>query len=519
MKRLISLFLVVLMILSFAACGNSSKNEPNSSSPTGAANTSQTGPLFAQPTTISFMTMSHPSYPYDPNWVVWKYIKEATNVTLDVQAYGLTEWNDKLQLTMASGKLPDIIYMATESMNKFALDGPFADIVSNLSKLPNFSKWYNASQENKDELKSYTSADGKVYMFPLGVGDEVTMNKRGWLARLDILQKNNLKVPTTYDELYTVMKQLKTIYPDSYPFCDRQLITGYGMDLLAAQWGTRADCYYDFNKKEWRYGPIEDSFKALVQWLNKCYKEGLVPPDILTLETKGWTDYMSSSKSFFTVDYISRMDFFNLPMQTQNPDANLCYISPPKGSGANGQAIFAKTNYGGGGECITNGSNKENALKFEDWLYSDQAKQLLIWGKDGETYKVVDGNKKYITNDAKDVPEKMYGVRTFGLLQSGDSQNTALSYTKPCVDAMLTTSEKDSEKQFNPKWWMAFNKQEQDVQLSLEQTIKDSMQKNISKFITGEQGMDQWDNYVAEIKKLGIDKWLQTCKSAYDRVK
>lgn len=533
LKRIVSLILVAMMVFSFAACGkteDASKNANTQASKSASESTSDaassndtpagSGKLFDEPTKISLVTNSHPAYPYDANWFVWDAITEATNVELDVSAYSMEEYEDKVQLIMAGGSLPDIIYMAAAGSNKYALDGPFVNVTENLDKTPNFKKWYDSNEDSKAILKTYTSADGNVYIYPI-VGTEVTINKMGWLARKDILEKHKLPIPTTYDELYDVLKELKKAYPDSYPLSFRDFFNsaGRGFELNTTQWGASMDAYYDFEKAEWKYGPIEDSFKELLKCFNKLYVEGLIPPDILTMSSAGWTELMSTSRSFFTIDYAVRIDYFNNPMRKENPDANLDLIQPPKGNVPNGAPVFARTNYAGGGDCVCNTKNSENAMKFVDWMYSDEGRELLVWGKEGETYEVADGKRKFITDENKTGKEKMYGLSTFGVNLRGDPDAVTMAYTQQTLDALYKTDDYMTDN-YNPKLWIDYSKEEKDIKLGVEESIRTKMQEYVSKFITDEIDIDaNWDSYVEAIKQLGIDKYLEIHKSAYDRVK
>lgn len=317
------------------------------------------------------------------------------------------------------------------------------------------------------------------------------------------------------------MKELKKIYPDSYPLSFRDFFNtdGRGFDLFTTQWGTSMDAYYDFDKQEWRYGPIEDNFKQLLIYFNKLYKESLIPPDILTMVSKGWTDLMSTSRSFFTTDYAVRIDYFNNPMRNENPDANLDLIAPPKGSVPDGKPLFIKGSYAGGGDCVCNGKNVDNTLKFIDWMYSDEGRELLVWGQEGKTYNVVEGKRQFITDENKTGKEKMYGLMTFGINLRGDPDAVTMAYTKQTLDALYKTDEY-TEENYNPELWMDFTKEEKDIKLGISESIKSNMQEHVAKFVTGELDINtQWDAYVAGIKQLGIDKYLGVFKSAYDRVK
>lgn len=465
------------------------------------------------------ITYQNADWPFSPDWFIMKAIKEATNVSIDVKAYG-DEHTDKVQLAIASGDLPDIIYLDTASADSYGLDGPFISVTDNMKNLPYFSKWVESTPSAKEDLKSYTAADGKVYIFPTvgGLGN----NEMGWLIRKDILDKNSLNIPTTSDELYAVLKALKKAYPDSYPFALRKGLdsTSFAgrLNLIAAQWSTGDDAYYDFAKNEWRYGPIEDNYKQMVIFFKKLVSEGLISPDFLTMPTNAWVELMSTSKSFVTVDYITRLDFFNKPMQADNPDANLVWMVPPKGGVADGKGIFLRTSYNGGGDVVCNTKNSADAMKFVDWMYSDQGMELLNWGKEGVTYQVVNGERQYITDAKQSTKEQLFGLLTNGFDLRWDNNAAATQYKGATLDAIKNYYNYCDE-HFNPSMWMAFTKDETDGMTALKVAITTAMEENITKFILGQSDISGWDAYVTKMKSLGIDKYLSYYQAAYDRVK
>ncbi|MEN6314118.1 MAG: extracellular solute-binding protein [Clostridiaceae bacterium] len=522
MKRTFSLVLAILIVLGLTACGKTSTSGDTDTTVTStkAAVDSQTSTaapeqtkLFDKPVTISMITYSNASWPFKEDWFILKAIKDATNVTMDVKAYG-DEANDKIQLAIASGDLPDIIYMDTVSANTYAMDGPFVCLSDNMKNLPSFTKWYETTKSAKEDLKSYTAADGKVYMFPIvgGLGN----NEMGWLIRKDILDKNKLAIPTTDEELYNVLKALKTAYPESYPFALRKALE-VRFDVIGPEWSTSNDAYFDFDKNEWKYGPIEDNFKEMVLFFKKLVSEGLISPDFLTMPTNSWVELLSSSKSFVTCDYITRLDFFNKPMKTENPDANMVWMAPIKG-GTNGKNKLLRTSYNGGGNVVCNTKNSDNAMKFVDWLYSDQGMELTNWGKEGETYKVVNNERQFITDEKGSTKEMMYGLLTFGFNLRMDDKCAETQYKGGTLDG-IKNYYNYCEEHFNPEMWMAFTKDETDTMNPLKVSITTNMQENITKFILGQVDMSGWDAYVAKMKSLGTDKYLSYYKTAYDRIK
>ena len=77
---------------------------------------------------------------------------------------------------------------------------------------------------------------------------------------------------------------------------------------MAPAFNTNSSYYYDFEKKEWRYGPTEDNYKKMVEYMNKFYAEGLVAPDFMAHKRKQFNDLLLQNKSFIASDYIGIMD-------------------------------------------------------------------------------------------------------------------------------------------------------------------------------------------------------------------
>lgn len=94
------------------------------------------------------------------------------------------------------------------------------------------------------------------------------------MIRTDVLDKLGLKKPTTYDELYQVMKKMKEANPDSYPFTARAAngLTGtenlinpisfaFGSGYTTFN-GTKV--YYEPKDKTYKFGPRCQSSKRLL---------------------------------------------------------------------------------------------------------------------------------------------------------------------------------------------------------------------------------------------------------------
>ncbi len=86
----------------------------------------------------------------------------------------------------------------------------------------------------------------------------------------------------------------------------------------------------------------------MLEFYNKLYEEGLLLPNFLTIDTKGWQDVIANSDSFITIDYLSRIDFFNSSMRETDPDFTFAYMAPPAfgEKGVDKFAFSAKGVYG-----------------------------------------------------------------------------------------------------------------------------------------------------------------------------
>ncbi len=438
---------------------------------------------------------------------IWNYIEEKTGVRIKYTTF--PNYEEKIPTLMASGNLPDAFrIMVPEAANKYGAQGALVDIMSWVKKgsLPNFSKWMKMYP---DIYPDYLSADGKMYAFPSGGSGET--GRRGWLYRADIFAKNKLAVPSSYDELYTVLKKLKEAYPDTYPLVFRRNVANF--ELTAPQWGTAHTKYYDYQKKQWFFGPIEPNYHEMVKYFNRLYQEKLIPPDWVTLDTKGWQDIVSTSKSFVTFDYASRMDFFNVPMRKENPEFTLAYMIPPV-SPVNASRLLPYT-FQESATTAVNPKSKilDRVMKLFNWLFSEEGRQTVSWGKEGESYVVKDG--KRVMKDCRTMQEVQakWGMFIDASYTWFDYDSIMSVFSKELYDGYIEGRKHDAK----PIPWVAFTEQETTELSTIEAAINKIRDENIVKFVLGTRDLSEWDAYVGEIRNAGLDKYLDFFTKGYVR--
>ena len=480
------------------------------------------GKLFTEPTDIKITVASHASWPYNENWVMWRYFQEATGAAFEIQTIPAADMKTKVALMMASpDNLPDLLHLWEKALvDQHASAGAFISLSDNQERLPNYTAFWETvpEEERKDIFAQRTSGDGKIYSAP-AYGTQTVNNLRTWMYREDIFRKHQLAVPQTFEELYQTAKKLKELYPESYPLCFR---TGFmKFDEFGPSWQNdfSLGAYYDYEKGVWRYGAREPVMKEMVEYFLKLKNEDLVPPDYLTMPTKSWEELMSTDRGFITLDYVVRIDFFNIPGRQENPDYTLKLMKPPASGKTGAEARLMKSNLDYSGYCICNtgkSQRENNAFKLLDWMYTDEGSELLSWGKENETYQVADGKKSFILADGE-VVQNTYGVGTYGLYQRMDTAANEAIYTDEQVAAcheLLNYLEPRS----NPASWVPLEEEEEKRIQNLKAEITAYMEESVSKFLLGQRPMSEWDDFQKGLEQMGVDELLEIYSAAYARI-
>lgn len=544
-RKLLNITLVVVLMLSiFTACasnngnngnnGNSANNGSSNSENKDGGNATETPtkegekltdqygdtgglelPLVDKPTTITWMLVSE--NPANDKLIA-KEIEKRTGITVDLQTVPPATYQDKLRVTMASGKLPDIFHgLKAAELKKMGQQGAVVAINDYLDMLPNFTKLY--VEENPWVIGSYGDASGNIYTWPI-----YNMNRDvnfGYMYRKDIFDKHNIPVWNDTEGFYQALKQLKEIYPDSYPFALKKKAyvfrdSAYGWGIGGAQY----PMYYDEADKTWKFASTQPENKEMLDFFKKLYNEGLLDPEFLTDTQDSWSAKMTTDKAFVTNDWIGRLDMFTNQVKETNPDYDLRYGFPvgPTGNERTLDTITAGFNI-----AVANNDNKEVALKLLDYLSSPSGGTLVTMGVEGETF-TFDENGKPVYPELKDLPlvdikvlEDKYGLWLEGMYLRPDRRSVYFNYTEREQEAQDLLVENDRREPLDPV--LNFTDEETTIMAELQTSLTKAAEEFNSRYVLDKDyGDAEWEAWQQNAAKMGADQLTEVFNAAQKRL-
>jgi len=302
--------------------------------------------------------------------------------------------SDQFNIMIASRQLPDIIdwhwFAYPGGPQKAIMDNVIIKLNPYIKDMPNLSKFLDT---HPDVKKMATTDDGTLYMFPFIREDKINCTFYGPIIRKDWLDKLNLNVPETIDEWYKIMLAFKKnasklnaeleVYPFSADFwsANPRGVFDYCSFLVGA-WGIKTDFYIDKNRV--KFGPLQPEFKQFMAILQKWWKEGLLDPDLLTMNRQAIQAKIMNDQigAFLGLLGGSMGKFLQAKKDTQFNLVGAPYPTLNKGQVAElGQRDFPVN---GDGMAITPKSkNIKLAIKILDWGYSKEGYLAYNFGVEG----------------------------------------------------------------------------------------------------------------------------------------
>ena len=548
-RKVVSLMLVSAMVAGMlAGCGSDSgSSKGGSGTETGsAAEASSSGETADDKSPITFEYFNADGK--NGNWdnPVAKAITEATGVTLDV-SYPVASQGDAKEdvaLMIANDEYPDMIY-AKGSATDLYQAGALIDMTDLIEKYgPNIKKMYGAEME---KLK-WSQDDPGIYQLSYAGVNQKTLTTGGscqiqWAA----LKENDYKYPKTLDEYEKMIKSYLAAHPKTEDGLDM-----IGITMSASDWhwmitlgnpaGLIADASPD--NGQWiiddeynvHYKHVTDEEKEYFKWLCRMYNEGILDPNFATQTDD---DYIAKVASGRVVAITDAEWHYSQCEATLVADGKVdqTYVGLPvtlREDQVEKALLYQGTTVGWGIGITKSCEDPVRAIKFLDYLCSDEGQILYHWGIEGENYFLDDNGQPYRTDEevAKAQSDPDYAKNTgidnytgFPIYGTGSYSEDGFPYTpttKESVIANYNTAEKEGceamgfemltdmfaqPEEFDLLPYSALWAYQQPQELAEKQTILDEIAwPGLVKCVTGtEDEFDgNWKSMVQELTDNGL---------------
>ena len=488
-----------------------------------------------EPMEVSMLWTDWPEATMKDSWELFDEIEARTNVRITTTHIPFSDALEKRGLLISAGDAPTVIpLMYTGDERQYAASGAVLPLSDYSEYMPNFAK-YTEEWDLTEMVDDLRQDDGRYYMTP-GL-QEISVPVFSLVLRKDVFEEVGAPIPETWDELQTGLELIKEKYPDSKPLADGfegASMLNYASHAFGtvAGWGFGNGMFYDEASGEFEYAATNDGYKAMLEYFNGLTEAGLLDTESFTAPNDGTgtviekvaaESVFAASGSAGTVqDFATALDAAGVT------DYELIQIAPPGGPA--GDTIEPR-NFWHGFAVTKQAEDSEDlcsTIQFLDWLYySAEARELVQWGVEGETYtKAEDGtitlNPEYkyaaynLNMDTGTTDIKLdLGYGNDVLAGASESRELKESYNQPqfveYIDTVL--SSRTPRDPFPPA-----PLDEMDLeQASLMGTpLKDSVDTATLQFILGDRDLAEWDAYVAELEGQGLPAYVDLINKAKD---
>lgn len=451
-----------------------------------------------------------------------QYLQEITGITIEYTELDFWTAQEKMNVAIASGDYAAIIsdLSYTGGATGALADGVIVDLTEDL---PEFSPNYQYLIDSNPEVAPIFRNDGLVlcYQSPY----ENFVQNQGMVIRKDWLEEQNLELPTTYDEMFEVLQVFRDAYntPTALYFnndCNiNGLTVGYDVAVFAAGGMTSSLPYYVVDGKV-HCSLIEDGYRDYLTEMHKWYEAGLFDKDFGSIAYDPMGGELAELQANGTVGVwcTSGEGIGNI---TQ-PVACVPNLTVEKG----GTDHITSTS------LVTDSTNTyitsccedvETAMKFLDYLYSEDGILFYNFGFEGVDYELDENNTPKFTEA---VINNEYGVDVPNMMR------VRCPYTL-CSSLMILYRTAEFNTDLKNEAWEVWSSNmdgayflPSNVSMNAEETETASYyvadiityaSQMVPQFISGDASLDKWDEFVAQLKDMSIEECIKAEQSAYDR--
>jgi putative aldouronate transport system substrate-binding protein len=436
--------------------------------------------------------------------------------------------SEKFNVAIASNDLPDHMLVDINQMGRLMKNDQLEDMT------PYYQAYTTELLRKNLELNNKSgfipgSKDGKMYSIPLT--QDFYIQVPIMFLRKDWLQKLNLPIPKTIDEVKNVMKAFVEKDPDGNGKNDTYGISldkglGTTFDSMTAAFKAYRAMWIKDSSGNLVYGSIQPEMKTALKYLQEMFKEGLIDPEFAAKERSKVMQEVGAGKSgIFFGPFTSPNNTLRF---TRDHTLTSDWVGQSIPIGADGKVLPPRIERGNVWMAVRKGAKHPEALLKSMSLWAE------LWmdiGKYNKTFYDIQGSDKY-------APYQIHGLARPFFDDPYKNLNIAKQFREAYAknDPSLVKHPdgiwkwKEWEKKSSSGWaYMAYAQQS----FPTIESYKDQYQENLFygpptetmekrsatldkleyetfiKIIMGAAPIDEFDNFVKLWKSLGGDQIVQ----------
>jgi putative aldouronate transport system substrate-binding protein len=493
-------------------------------------------PIVKQPLTLTFFRSLDAkvasSMKSQEEQAAYRELEKRTGIKVRFLHPPVGQDREQFNLMIASGDLPDMIFWSWQTLPAGPA-GPLADKViiplnDPIAKYgPNLSRIY---ADNPEAKRQAMLDDGTKFAFPFLQLDDF-LRAGGPIIRKDWLDKLGLANPKTVDDWYAMLKAFKSRdpngngKPDELPLVAMKGNALESITSFTAPWGVIQGFYQD--KGVVKFGPVEKGFADYLAVMNKWYAEGLLDADFPATDAKSFDAKVTGGRGGAYIGRINNTFGRYLTLvRPKDPAFSLTGASWPVGPAGrpfNIRADMVAIAKGDGAAITTKNKSVRESTQWLDYHYSPEGHMLMNFGIEGESYKMDKGYPRYSDLIMKN-PQGLAVIDAIARYSPAAFSGSMIQ-DRRYFEQTLSFPEQQSTIEI----WAAGG----DISLLLPPitpTIEES--KKITavmndvntyvaemsvKFIMGAEPLARVPDFVANLKKMGVDDITKVQQAALDR--
>jgi putative aldouronate transport system substrate-binding protein len=529
----------VVLLIALVAAGAWAGGQQGDSSTEGSlgGNFNRTGyPIVNEPVVLSIAVNKHGQQgDIESIPLLQEYIKK-TNLDVRLEISASNGWNEKRNLILASGDMPDILgNVSPTDLSIYSNQGVFVSLDPYIddSLAPNLLRILNLRPDYK---KSMTLPDGHIYSYPkinelpFRESPENLFINKAWIDQL------GLAMPESMEELRDVLMAFKEQDAngngdpnDEIPFSFRAGTgNAWSAFALLGAWGISEenDNRLMVDKGSVEFVAAQEGYREGFRWFAEVWADGSVDPEVFTHTQK---EYFAKGKANDDAIYgLYASWLFDSPVKKEWGRNQYVTLEPLAAVKGGEKPIWPRKagQYLDITWSVITSSSKypEVAVRFLDGLLEERFTVewargpfgVVLQENDNGTISFIQPPEGFSDNqwrfaNAPWILAWAVMADEYQKMDIGEASNRKMNEDYPMLQEYMLPKEKLYPQVF-------YTVEENERLATLKTDLVNYVDQMRAKWMTGAEEIDStWDGYLKKLDDMGLQDYLTIHQAAYDR--